>query len=68
MLYFYHETGDTLEFYDIRDSIVQNPELTGNVVGFLIQDDSREVARKVLVRWIELHPWDTVALRMLTEI
>ncbi|MCK4329964.1 DUF2723 domain-containing protein [candidate division WOR-3 bacterium] len=68
MLYFYHETGDTLKFYDIRDSIVQNPELTGNVVGFLIQDDSREVARKVLVRWIELHPWDTVALRMLTEI
>lgn len=68
MLYYYSESGDSLRFFDLRDSIVQNPELTGNLIGLLTQDGLPDMARALLRRWIDLHPWDTLAQKMLKEI
>ncbi len=64
----YYETGDSLKFFDLRDSVMVSPELTGNVVGFLMQAQKSEIAEEVLKRWLELHPYDTLAQRMLEEM
>jgi tetratricopeptide (TPR) repeat protein len=68
MLSLYFETGDSLRFLDLRDSILQSPKLTGNVVGFLMQGAKREIAKEVLKRWLEFHPYDTLAQRMIREM
>lgn len=68
MLSLYYETGDSLKFLDLRDSVLQSPELTGNVVGFLIQDAKREIAKEVLKGWLAKHSHDTLAQRMLEEM
>ncbi|MEA3432616.1 MAG: DUF2723 domain-containing protein [candidate division WOR-3 bacterium] len=68
MLSLYYRMDDSLKFFDLRDSIVESPELTGNVIGFLQQDAEGEIAREILKRWLELHPYDTLAQRMLEEM
>jgi tetratricopeptide (TPR) repeat protein len=68
LLSLYTLRGNRDSLNQLKNKIVTNPELTGRVVSVLRSQKKGEMAVSLLSRWIEVHPYDTIAKGILKQI